>query len=68
MEERQSLETLRRDLKICSRTLTQFKEKAEAFEQKRDKLTQDEAEAKDKKNEVSSPGAFYFLLLNPWDS
>jgi structural maintenance of chromosome 1 len=52
VEERQSLETLNRDLKTCSRTLTQAKEKSGAFEEKRDNLSRDEAEASEKKDEV----------------
>ena len=53
VEERQSLETLGRDLKTCTRALAQIKEKYEALEQKREKLGSDENQASEKKDEVS---------------
>lgn len=41
VDERQSLETLTRDVKIASRSLTQLKDKHEDHVQKRDKLADD---------------------------
>jgi structural maintenance of chromosome 1 len=53
VEERQSLEALSRDLKTCSRTLTQLKEKSADLEEKQQKLTLDIGETSEKRDEAS---------------
>ena len=55
VDERQSLETLKRDEKTTSRTLSQLKDKLEQLTQKRDKLSEEERTQSQKKAEV---GAF----------
>lgn len=52
VDERQSLETLTRDAKTASRSLTQLKEKHQDHAQKRDKLAEDVRVHSDRKSEV----------------
>ncbi|KAJ8472469.1 hypothetical protein ONZ51_g8497 [Trametes cubensis] len=51
VDERQSLETLKRDEKTTSRTLSQLKDKLEQLTQKRDKLSEEERTQSQKKAE-----------------
>ena len=52
MDERQSLQTLTRDEKTASRTLSQLKDKLEQQTQKREKLAEEERTLSQKTNEV----------------
>lgn len=52
VDERQSLETMTRDEKTSSRTLTQLKEKADHFTTKKTKLVEDEDNLQQKRTEV----------------
>ncbi|KAF7984629.1 hypothetical protein HWV62_12853 [Athelia sp. TMB] len=52
VDERQSLETLTRDAKTASRSLTQLKEKNQDHAQKRDKLAEDVQVHSDRKSEL----------------
>ncbi|KAH9884117.1 cohesin complex subunit psm1 [Cubamyces lactineus] len=52
VDERQSLETLKRDEKTTSRTLSQLKDKLEQLTQKRDKLSDEERTQSQKKAEL----------------
>ena len=54
VDERQSLETLKRDEKTTSRTLSQLKDKLEQLTQKRDKLSEEERTQSQKKAEVGA--------------
>ena len=69
VDERQSLETLKRDEKTTSRTLSQLKDKLEQLTQKRDKLSDEERTQIQKKAEVSALSMLlspYAHLLSSW--
>lgn len=52
MDERQSFETLSRDLKSATRALSQLEDKVEQLTQKRNKLVEDDRTHTQKKSEV----------------
>lgn len=62
VDERQSLETLKRDEKTTSRTLSQLKDKLEQLTQKRDKLSDEERTQSQKKAEVSPLSVIFRTL------
>ena len=63
VDERQSLQTLTRDEKTASRTLSQLKDKSEQQTQKREKLAEEERTLSQKASEVcTSPGSVVHRL------
>ena len=63
VDERQSLQTLTRDEKTASRTLSQLKDKSEQQTQKREKLAEEERTLSQKTSEVcTSPGSVVHKL------